>query len=217
VGVIPKEIWLFRIVHHQNLAHILQYGLHTANSSLANPAYIPIGDNTLIEVRNTYSVPITPPNGDLGNYIPFYFGHRSPMLYRIKTGYNGVAQYAQEDIIYLCCKLDDVVQSGAEWCFTDGHAKTSTTQFFNDLKDLDRIDWNMVYAKDWKNAEEDFDRMRRKQAEFLIKNSLNANLIQKIVLFNGKLINYIENLMQFLPLQIQISINLKDTNTDFYY
>ncbi len=62
----PEEIWVFRIVHYQNIEHILKIGLHTVESSFAHPNYIPIGDTSLISHRNTFPVKINPPNGVLG-------------------------------------------------------------------------------------------------------------------------------------------------------
>ncbi|RHP60502.1 DUF4433 domain-containing protein [Bacteroides sp. OF04-15BH] len=53
-------------------------------------------------------------------------------LYKIKTG-NGVRSYPQEDIIFICCKIGKIIDFTNEWCFTDGHAKSRITEFYNDL------------------------------------------------------------------------------------
>ena len=37
----------------------------------------------------------------IGQYIPFYFGPRSPMLYVVQHGYNGVRQYDAENLVCL--------------------------------------------------------------------------------------------------------------------
>lgn len=200
------------MVHQNNLAYLLANGLHAPN-----PNFVPIGNSTLIQQRSDYEVSIVPPNGYLGDYIPFYFGYRSPMLYNIKTGYKGIQQYPQEDIIYLCCDLHELVASGVEWCFTDGHAKSQFTQFFNDLKDLNRVDWQTIYATQWNNTEQDLDRMRRKQAEFLAKGDVLAKIIVNIVVFNKKAQNFVDNVLNLLSLQIPIRINKQETKNDFYY
>jgi hypothetical protein len=209
---VPDKIWLFRIVHQNNLAYLLANGLH-----VYNPHFVSIGNSTLIEQRADYNVPVVPPNGYLGNYIPFYFGYRSPMLYNIVTGYNGIQQYPQEEIVYLCCDLQDLVASGVEWCFTDGHAKNKTTQFFNNLKDLNKVDWNTVCAKEWRNTEQDLDHMRRKQAEFLAKGNVFANNISNIVVYNKNAKIFVDNVLNSLSLQINIRVNKQDTKNDFYY
>ena len=85
-GQRPDNIILYRIVHINNLQFILQNGMFTRHHPLSDPQYLNIGDSTLIAQRNTYPVGINPPGGMLGDYVPFYFGPLSPMLYNIKTG-----------------------------------------------------------------------------------------------------------------------------------
>ena len=99
------KIWLFRITHIGNLKGILRNGLVTRVSELADPEFIAIGDNTLIEFREDMDVPVSP-FGKFSEYIPFYFGPRSPMLYKIATGYDGIKKIPQTDIIYLVSRLD---------------------------------------------------------------------------------------------------------------
>jgi hypothetical protein len=100
----------------------------------ADPNYINIGDSDLIAQRHDYPVGINPPGGALGEYVPFYFGPLSPMLLNIKTGYRGITQRPQRDIIYIACKVSDVVRHCPNWCFTDGHAKNKITTFYNTLE-----------------------------------------------------------------------------------
>ena len=85
------------MTHIGNIAHILQYGLTHRNSVSANPDYIPIGDGSLI---NTRSVRLLPNSQPIGNYIPFYFAYRTPMLYVIQKGLNGLTIVEAENIIY---------------------------------------------------------------------------------------------------------------------
>ena len=167
-GKQPNIIFLYRIVHIDNLDYILTHGMITRNHINADPNYINIGDTGLIAQRTDYPVGINPPNGVLGDYIPFYFGPLSPMLLNIKTGHRGITKRPQEEIIYVVCKLENVIAKCDKWCFTDGHAKTAITGFFNKTESLHEVDWDIVKERYWTNAEEDFDKMRRKQAEFLV-------------------------------------------------
>jgi hypothetical protein len=208
------NVVLYRIVHLDNVEYILRNGMCTPNHPLADPAYINIGDSSLIERRKDYPVKIDPPNGTLGEYIPFYFGPLSPMLLNIKTGYSGVVKRPQSDIVYLCCSLNDVIANCSAWCFTDGHAKNSFSVFFNDLKDLTEVDWNLVAKKYWNNNEEDIDRMRRKQAEFLVKDYLPVNCISKIIVFDEKKANFVSTIIDLLGLNIPVFVNPQG---QFYY
>lgn len=211
---IPNNIILYRIVHKDNLNYLLRWGMFTKNHINADPNYVNIGDNTLISQRNDYPVGINPPGGNLGDYIPFYFGPLSPMLLNIKTGYRGISQRSQSDIVYICCELNKAVAICNKWCFTDGHAKNNFTEFFNDLNYFNKIDWNIVAEKYWANTEDDFDRMRRKQAEFLIKDNVPVDCISKIIVYDDKVCNVVKNILNETGLQIPVEIN---PNNQYYY
>ena len=64
---------ILRLMHFDNLEHILKHGMYSKNSGHIIPNYVNIGDATLIKQRETFTVRIDPPNGNLGDYIPFYF------------------------------------------------------------------------------------------------------------------------------------------------
>ena len=124
----------------------------------------------------------------IGDYIPFYFGPRSPMLYVIQHGYNGVQRVEPEEIVYCVIKLDDLITDGIECLFTDGHALSFLTSFYTKdyLVNIDRIvNFADVYSSQW-NLEEDRDLKRRKEAELLIKDDLPAKYIKGYVVYNEK-------------------------------
>ena len=213
-GKIPNPLYLFRIVHIDNVEYLLQYGMFNSQHTMADPNYINIGDSGLITQRSTYPVPIKPPNGVLGDYIPFYFGPLSPMLLNIKTGHRGIKYRPQTDIVYICCNITDIIQNCPDWCFTDGHAKNAITSFFNTTTDLSKVDWNVVDERYWQNTEEDFDKMRRKQAEFLVKNCVPTNCINCIVVVNQQICTLVEQIIGKLGLKIRVLVN---PNNQFYY
>jgi hypothetical protein len=164
----PSEIWLYRMTHADNLPHILRYGLVVAASPNADPNFRVIGDQSLIGFRNDLDAP-NPPGGKFSEYIPFYLGHRSPMLYQIATGYEGVEKIPQSDIVYIVTKHSCIVQNGLDWFYSDGHARHGMTRFYTDEQGFEELDWNIIYATQWRNTEDDPDRQRKKQAEYLVK------------------------------------------------
>jgi len=130
-GSVPEKIWLFRITHIDNIPDILRYGMVSRHSSHANKAFVRIGDSSLIEVRDDVDAPV-PPGGKVSEYIPFYFGPRSPMLFRIATGFDGVKKYPQEEIVYIISSLDKIRSRNLPYFFTDGHLKSFTSTAYND-------------------------------------------------------------------------------------
>ncbi len=206
--------FIFRMIHFSNLEFILTHGLHTKNSSTCDPSYINIGDVQLIEQRQSFHVRINPPGGDLGDYIPFYFGGHSPMLLNIKTGYRGIQQRPQDELIYIVCQISQVISQCPEWCFTDGHAKNNITEFYNDVKDLIHVDWNIVKSQFWRNDEDDMDRMRKKQAEFLVKNHVPVSCIAGIIVKTATRETYVKKLLERLNLAIKVHT---DSKNNYFY
>jgi hypothetical protein len=212
-GTIPKRVKLYRIVHVNNLEHLLRYGMGTRSHESADPNYINIGDSSLIDSRADFEVPIDPPNGLLGEYVPFYFGPLSPMLLKIKNG-TGVEKREQTDVFYVICGFEEVKLQCQDWCFTDGHAKNQFSKFFATEQDLIHIDWSLVRLRFWKNTEEDFDRIRRKQAEFLVKNHVPVNCIISLVVFNEERHTFAKQMIENQGLNIPVYVN---PNGEFYY
>ena len=197
------------MIHYLNLEFILRYGLYASNSHVKDPQYVNIGDTQLIEQRQNFHVRVDPPGGDLGDYIPFYFGGHSPMLLNIKTGYRGITQRPQDELVYIVCCIKDIIVQCSEWCFTDGHAKNKLTEFYNDPKDLVYIDWEIVSNRFWRNDETDMDRMRRKQAEFLVKDHVPVSCITAIIVKTTDREKYVKTILSHIPIKIPIYVDKK--------
>lgn len=171
------------MTHIENIPHILQYGITHSDSSNANPSYVPIGDNSIIKTRNNFLLD----NGRrLGEYIPFYFSKRNPMLLVIQKGYNSVVLTSAENIVYCVTSIQKIIEQKLDFIFTDGHANNGLSSQFiiSDLNNIDEIiDWKAIKAKYW-NDENDLDRKRKKEAEFLVLGDIDKAAILGYVVFN---------------------------------
>lgn len=175
----------FRITHIKNIPWILKYGIVKADSPNRDENYIAIGDLSLINSRKSNILnPEIPANS-----IPFYFGPRSPMLYVIQNGYNGVKQYPPDEIVYLVINLSDIIDNDIQCVFTDGHAVDALTHFYSGDQ-LSRInelvEYDDVFAKFWFNTEADPDSKRRKEAELLVMKDLDPIFVRSFVVYNRK-------------------------------
>ena len=180
-----SKIYLFRMTHIGNIPHILEYGITHISSANSNKNYIPIGDPNLISNRNTFLMP----NGKtLGQFIPFYFGVRMPMLYVIQHGYNGVSTTKAEEIVYCISNVQQVISHNLPYVFTNGHAVDGFTTFYNESdvnQILSVIDSKAIKAKYW-IVDNDLDLKRRKEAEFLVESDLPPTTIIGWVVYNAK-------------------------------
>jgi ssDNA thymidine ADP-ribosyltransferase, DarT len=209
---VPSPVWIHRIVHEQNLLGVLQQGMLSRRAAKTDTNYVFIGDRELTQHRDTCPIPL-PDCGSLGDYVPFYFGPLSPMLLSIKTGFRA-EQRPQEEIIYLCCKVESIVKAGIPFVFSDGHAVDKLTGFYRSLDDLDQVDWPIVKERYWKNNDENPDQQRRKQAEFLVHNQVKPELISAIVVLNQEKANFVSEILSQTGHSIPVYIN---PHGNFYY
>lgn len=145
---------IYHITHMRNLAGILEQGGLHCDRNAQQLKSIQIGHQHIKARRMARVVPL-PPNGTLGDYVPFYFAPRSPMLYAIHNG--AVVGYTggQEPVVHLVSSVEDVRDSGLEWVFTEGHAEMAFSDFFGDLEDLDKVDWKVMGSSYWFDTNED--------------------------------------------------------------
>jgi hypothetical protein len=200
-----ETIFLYRITHIDNIPHVLDFGVTHKNSVNANPAFRSIGDVSLINTRNRKRVRVD--NGDLfseqavsitlGDFIPFYFGVRMPMLYVIQHGGNFVQTKTEAtEIVYIACSLKKIIDLGLPFYFTDGHATDNLTTFYSPdhVEQLPNIvDWKAVKSSYW-SGEENLNIKRKKQAEFLAQADIPIDCIRGYGVYDDqakqKMINF---------------------------
>lgn len=166
----PEKALIFRIVHIDNFEWLLDNGITARNHPRFCANYQQIGNADLIDRRSRHPVPAGP-GGVLNDYVPFYFTPFSPMLYNIITGY-GVPQRSKDEIIILASSLRHIHQEGMPFVFTDRHAYLQTAEYYTDLADLDKIDWDILQRRDFRTDLDDPGKKERYQAEALIHQEL---------------------------------------------
>jgi hypothetical protein len=138
------------------------------------------------------------PGTKVGEYVPFYFCPRSIMLYILHMGNHQDIDYheGQGPIVHLQADLISVTdwadQNQIRWAFSDRNAGTYIAQFYNNLDDLDLIDWLAVAATDFRNMVV----KEGKQAEFLIYESFPLSLIEKIGVINTDVERRVNNILR---------------------
>lgn len=178
-----NKVYLFRMTHIENIPHILQNGITHFTSVNANPEFVPIGDRSLIATRNDF---LLNNSRRLGEYIPFYFGVRTPMLYVVQKGFNLVAPTPAENIVYCVTSVQKIIDIQLDFIFTNGHAVDSFSSQFTDtdVQNIDNIlDKDAINAKYWRD-ESDLDKKRRKEAEFLVLGDISRRAVLGYITYN---------------------------------
>ena len=208
---VPDRIVLYRITHYQNLEFILQNGLYCPNSKIQDPNYVNIGKKDIIGKRGAKPVRLKPSPGMIHEYVPFYFCNRSPMLGSIKVG-NSDYKGSQSDIIYLVTDFEQIKKHGCEFVFTDGQALIAYSKFFDDESDFDKLDWDAIRSRQWGRNQSDNDKMRRKMAEFLVKDYVPIEAIIGIAVMNQQM----EQTVTQIVIQAGTGIPVK-VKTNWYF
>lgn len=184
----PQKGLIFRIVHKENAGLILDDGCR-CRSATEGSQYVEMGNPELIQKRGRRAVPCGP-KGVLSDYVPFYFTPHSPMLYNIKTGYNGIRQRPMRDVLILVSSLHHLASLNIPFVFTDRHAYLKTARFSNDLADLDWIIWSTLQAKDF--TRDDTDKFEKYQAEALVHMHVPLDALLGIVCYDDSVKGEIE-------------------------
>lgn len=175
------QTYVFHITPLENLRRIFAAGELRAKRALDQDAagYTTIAHQTIQDRRATTVVPCAP-YGVLHDYVPFYFGARSPMLYAISRGNVKGFDGSQRSIAHMVATAQDIRAQGLDFAFTDGHGIIALTEFYNDLANLSEVDQALMTARYWADTDEDPDRKRRRQAEFLVHQRLPLELVRGI-------------------------------------
>jgi hypothetical protein len=198
---VPNPTPIVRIMHVDNLAICLQrQGIHAPTCQPDDGlVYRPI-HSAEIQAKRRLRPVTCGPRGVIHDYVPFYFGHLSPMLFQLKTGRVHGYTDGQDPIIHVVSCVQAVQAAGAGFIFSDGHGLAAYTSWYDDLAELSKVDWTMVYQRYWRDEDADMDRQRRKQAEFLVHRFVDWSLITEVVVISEAMRQRVQTVMAgFLP------------------
>ena len=213
---VPTPTPILRLVHVDNLHIILRRGgIHAPHFTPKDGLdYKTIHNTDIQEKRHARPAPCGP-GGTIHDYVPFYFGYLSPMLLQLKTGQVQGYSEGQEPLVYLVSTAQVIQESGTGFVFTDGHGIKTFTAWFDDLADLDKVDWDMVYQRYWADDPlGDNDRKRRKQAEFLVHRFCPWSLIESVAVVNTSMKARVEAIMADFDAEMR---RLVTVEPDWYY
>jgi ssDNA thymidine ADP-ribosyltransferase, DarT len=208
-AAVPQPTRIYRMVHVDALPTILTRGALHAPTYTPNDGlpYRTIHNTQVQASRRMKTVPCGP-CGTVHDYVPFYFGPLSVMLLNLKTGRVAGYSEGQSPLVYLVSTAQAVVAAGCRFVFTDGHGLAGFTEWFDDLSRLDAVDWNLVGERYWADKPDDNDRQRRKQAEFLVWQSLDWGLIGGIGVLDATMKTRVEGILRKYPQRKQVAVKV---------
>jgi hypothetical protein len=175
----PEKALIWRIVHRDNLPWILDNGLHCTNADQTAPRHVALGNADGIDKCRSRQVPVAP-GGVLADYVPFYFTPFSLLMKNIHSGWS-VQRRDNDEVVILVASLRRIAQLGLPFVYTNAHAYPAWTHYYNDLVDLDQIDWPLLQHRDFTRDPNDPRKVERYQAEALIQHHLPVTALQGII------------------------------------
>ena len=172
-----KDKYFFHFTHIENLESILQNGLLSMNKkNELEIQHTDISSETIQHRRSAMDVTCAP-NGTVHDYVPFYFTTVNPMLLGILNRKN----IDQPLVIYFAVSIEKLSEYNV--VFTDASANTNQPpNFYNNPKDLDKLDWDAIDSRKWGCSDD--DERHRRMAEVLIYEVMPFDWIETIIVYN---------------------------------
>jgi len=158
----PEQILIYHITDVANLPGVLAEGGLHSDVAMAQRKPTVIG-YTHIKERRMKELRVGCCGGRfVGEFVPFYYCARSPMLYVINRGNTGLPSGCQRSIVHLVSTVAVGIGLNRSWAISDGNAGAAYASFSADVEALNELDWEAIRATDWRG------RTGQKMAEFLV-------------------------------------------------
>lgn len=200
---VEQVVLLYHITHIDNLRSIFQNGGLLAQATVQKEVqtYIDVANSDIQSRRSRTRIPIAT-GGNLHDYVPFYFAPRSPMLYSV-CHQGGIDQ---EKMIYFMTNTEMIEQIGLPFVFTDAHAIMMFTNFYDDLAELERVDWDIMKATIWTDDIDHPNRKSKRQAEFLVHDKVPLEACIGFATMNAKMQQELQTILDEFNSKIPIGV-----------
>ena len=106
------------------------------------------------------------------------------MLYNIRTGWSGIPQLPMSDIAIFVSSVRRLEELGLAFVLCDRHAYLGAAELANAASGLERVDWKILRARDFKRSLADPGKVERYQAEALVYRHLPLGAILEIACYS---------------------------------
>jgi len=198
-----KKTKIYHITDINNLSSIIEQGglLSDAKIIEAKPNHAVIGYDHIKERRLTQIQVTCCDNRYVGEFVPFYYCPRSPMLFTINQGNTGRKPGCQKDIVHLVSTVGEGVETGRDWAISDGNAGAFYTSFSNRLDDLNCLNWEVINSNSWGG-----ERRHQKASEFLVADFFPWSSFVEIGCYDKEAASRVKSAIADSPCEIPVRI-----------
>jgi len=173
----PSPVVLHHFTHLRNLEGIVANGLRSDAACRAEGlTQVEIGAPGIRERRLRLPVGAGP-RGFVGDYVPFYYAPRSPMMFTLgKQNYD--FQQGFDDVVYLTSTLEDIDAAGIGWVASDRNAALSIASFTDEFSSIgDHVRWDVMRLRYWNDVPGGAD---LRAAELLAHDHVPWELVRRV-------------------------------------
>lgn len=194
---------LFYITHLDNISSILKLGILSHNLAHRNGFVSTDISNQQVNARRNRVDPNL--GGNIHDYTPLYFNHKNPMLYNLckNTDINKL----------ILLKVNPHILLANNVSFSDGNASVRSTKFYNDIKEFNNLNWELINSGSWNHYEFNIKREQRRImcSEVLAKDKIPPYYINEIFVYSEKTL---ERILPMFPNHLGIKV---DVNKSLYF
>jgi len=185
----PDQTRIYHITDVENLPGILASGGLRSDVAMAqlNPEVIGYEH---IKQRRMTEIRVDCCGGRfVGEFVPFYFCPRSPMLYVVNQGNTGRTPGCQRTIVHLVSTVAAGINQKRPWAISDGNAGAFHASFSADLAALAGLDWAAIHTTHWQG------KTHQKSAEFLLADFFDWSGVDAVACHNDATALHVHNLL----------------------
>jgi hypothetical protein len=185
----PAKVQIYHITDVDNLPGILADGGLYSDKAMADRAVVPIGYAHIKERRMKKTQVPCCGNRFVGEFVPFYYCPRSPMLFAVNKGLTQRTPGCQRSIVHLVSTVHSAIRLERAWAISDVNAGSDYPNFFSELDALDRLQWSAIRARQWSGIQS------QKAAEFLVADFFPWEGFEHIGCHNAQVKAQVEGLL----------------------
>lgn len=186
---------LYYLAPWSNVSSILDHGILAKN--LAPDGHASFANDD-IQARRHARRPTRAVSLCLHDYVPVFFAPRPPLLYSF--------QEHQHHLVYLLVDPTVLLEPGVVFAPVNA---VSTKEFYDDISDLEHLDWYILHAKYWNSDDQEEHRRNKlhRQAEAEIPVTIPLEKITAIIVYDDEKLHLLREEIRARGLDITAMID----------
>jgi hypothetical protein len=194
--------------HVRNLPGVVEHGLLSDSSARKRDLIEADVGDAGIKARRRLRPVSCAPGGNVGDYAPFYYAPRSPMMSAISHKRVSTWSDGCEEFVYLVTTVETLVEAECTLVFSDRNASMRIAEFTSELEVMDGFtNWPLMKETYWGDTPDEPNRKESRQAECLVHDYVPFRVFDEIVVHDGAIAEIVKAAIVGLDLRVTVRPN----------